>query len=144
MWDDILFFGRGRRRAASLQPGISEDLKKVKEGLGIASSDEVDFIVLLDNMAAEQVGQLCPRFPGGGAWCDHLDGLPSELELGGQKWVEASWVGGSREGWGRITDSVINTKDHTVGKASLDLKADIQRPCGLGPPSFSCFEVSVP
>lgn len=45
---------RGRRRAASLQPGISEDLKKVKEGLGIASSDEVDFIVLLDNMAAEQ------------------------------------------------------------------------------------------
>ncbi|XP_043312631.1 lysophosphatidic acid phosphatase type 6 [Cervus canadensis] len=53
---------RGRRQAASLQPGISEDLKKVKEGMGIASSDEVDFLVLLDNMAAEQVHKLpsCP------------------------------------------------------------------------------------
>lgn len=53
---------RGRRQAASLQPGISEDLKKVKEGMGIASSDEVDFLVLLDNMAAEQVHSLpsCP------------------------------------------------------------------------------------
>lgn len=53
---------RGRRQAASLQPGISEDLKKVKEGMGIASSDEVDFLVLLDNMAAEQVHNLpsCP------------------------------------------------------------------------------------
>uniref|UniRef100_A0A8B9XHU4 Acid phosphatase 6, lysophosphatidic n=1 Tax=Bos mutus grunniens TaxID=30521 RepID=A0A8B9XHU4_BOSMU len=53
---------RGRRQAASLHPGISEDLKKVKEGMGIASSDEVDFLVLLDNMAAEQVHSLpsCP------------------------------------------------------------------------------------
>ncbi|KAJ1064417.1 hypothetical protein K5549_015512 [Capra hircus] len=53
---------RGRRQAASLQPGISEDLKKVKEAMGIASSDEVDFLVLLDNMAAEQVHNLpsCP------------------------------------------------------------------------------------
>ncbi|CAM9254681.1 unnamed protein product [Rangifer tarandus platyrhynchus] len=53
---------RGRRQAASLQPGISEDLKKVKEGMDIASSDEVDFLVLLDNMAAEQVHNLpsCP------------------------------------------------------------------------------------
>ncbi|KAM9692529.1 lysophosphatidic acid phosphatase type 6 [Dama dama] len=53
---------RGRRQAASLQPGISEDLKKVKEEMGIASSDEVDFLVLLDNMAAEQVHNLpsCP------------------------------------------------------------------------------------
>ncbi|XP_055258150.1 lysophosphatidic acid phosphatase type 6 [Moschus berezovskii] len=53
---------RGRRQAASLQPGISEDLKKVKEGMGIASSDEVDFLALLDNMAAEQVHNLpsCP------------------------------------------------------------------------------------
>lgn len=30
----------------------------MKEGMGIASSDEVDFLVLLDNMAAEQVGWL--------------------------------------------------------------------------------------
>ncbi|TEA19784.1 hypothetical protein DBR06_SOUSAS22410012 [Sousa chinensis] len=53
---------QGRRQAASLQPGISEDLKKVKEGMGIASSDGVDFLILLDNMAAEQVHSLpsCP------------------------------------------------------------------------------------
>ncbi|XP_059785266.1 lysophosphatidic acid phosphatase type 6 isoform X2 [Balaenoptera ricei] len=53
---------RGRRQAAALQPGISEDLKKVKEGMGIASSDGVDFLILLDNMAAEQVHSLpsCP------------------------------------------------------------------------------------
>ncbi|XP_059942944.1 lysophosphatidic acid phosphatase type 6 isoform X1 [Mesoplodon densirostris] len=53
---------RGRRQAASLQPGISEDLKKVKERMGIASSDGVDFLTLLDNMAAEQVHSLlsCP------------------------------------------------------------------------------------
>ncbi|KAF6073810.1 acid phosphatase 6, lysophosphatidic [Phyllostomus discolor] len=53
---------RGQRQAASLQPGTSEDLKKVKEGMGIASSDGVDFLILLDNMAAEQVHCLlnCP------------------------------------------------------------------------------------
>ncbi|XP_054419336.1 lysophosphatidic acid phosphatase type 6 isoform X2 [Pteronotus mesoamericanus] len=53
---------RSRRQAASLQPGISEDLKKVKEGLGIDNSDEVDFLILFDNMAAEQVHGLlsCP------------------------------------------------------------------------------------
>lgn len=53
---------RGRRQAASLQPGISEDLKKVKEGMGSDSSDEVDFLTLLDNVAAEQVHSLpsCP------------------------------------------------------------------------------------
>uniref|UniRef100_A0A2K6M940 acid phosphatase n=1 Tax=Rhinopithecus bieti TaxID=61621 RepID=A0A2K6M940_RHIBE len=45
---------RGRRKTASLQPGISEDLKRVKEGMGIDSSDEVDFFILLDNVAAEQ------------------------------------------------------------------------------------------
>ncbi|XP_039073808.1 lysophosphatidic acid phosphatase type 6 [Hyaena hyaena] len=53
---------RGRRQAASLQPGISEDLQKVKEGMGIASHDGVDFLSLLDNVAAEQVHKLpsCP------------------------------------------------------------------------------------
>ncbi|XP_014635434.1 PREDICTED: lysophosphatidic acid phosphatase type 6 isoform X2 [Ceratotherium simum simum] len=52
----------GRKQSASLQPGISEDLKKVKEGMGIASSDGVDFLILFDNMAAEQVHSLpsCP------------------------------------------------------------------------------------
>ena len=39
-----------------MQPGISEDLQKVKEGMGIASNDGVDFLSLLDNVAAEQVG----------------------------------------------------------------------------------------
>uniref|UniRef100_G1NT12 Lysophosphatidic acid phosphatase type 6 n=1 Tax=Myotis lucifugus TaxID=59463 RepID=G1NT12_MYOLU len=53
---------RGRRQAASLQPGISEDLEKVKEGMGIADGDGVDFFMLFDNMAAEQVHGLlsCP------------------------------------------------------------------------------------
>ncbi|KAM9686136.1 lysophosphatidic acid phosphatase type 6 [Trichechus inunguis] len=53
---------RGRRQTASLQPGISEDLKKVKEVMGIGSSDGVDFLILLDNVAAEQVHSLpsCP------------------------------------------------------------------------------------
>nr|XP_012417136.1 PREDICTED: lysophosphatidic acid phosphatase type 6 isoform X1 [Odobenus rosmarus divergens] len=53
---------RGRRQAASLQPGISEDLQKVKEGMGVTSNDGVDFLSLFDNMAAEQVHSLlsCP------------------------------------------------------------------------------------
>ncbi|PNJ85189.1 lysophosphatidic acid phosphatase type 6 isoform X1 [Pongo pygmaeus] len=53
---------RGRRQTASLQPGISEDLKKVKDRMGIDSSDKVDFFILLDNMAAEQAHNLpsCP------------------------------------------------------------------------------------
>lgn len=51
-----MVFGRGRKKAAILQLGISEDLEKVKAGVGINSSDEVDFFVLLDNVAAEQVG----------------------------------------------------------------------------------------
>uniref|UniRef100_A0A8C9DM69 acid phosphatase n=1 Tax=Prolemur simus TaxID=1328070 RepID=A0A8C9DM69_PROSS len=45
---------RGRRRTAYSQPGVSEDLKKVKEGMGIDNANEVDFLMLLDNMAAEQ------------------------------------------------------------------------------------------
>lgn len=66
-----------------MQPGISEDLKKVKEGMGIASSDEVDFLVLLDNMAAEQVGWLSSGSGRvGGAWA-RLGGLAPELEVGG-------------------------------------------------------------
>ncbi|KAK2507897.1 hypothetical protein MC885_010325 [Smutsia gigantea] len=53
---------RDRRKAASLQPGTSEDLKKVKEGIDIGGDDEVDFLTLLDNVAAEQVHSLlsCP------------------------------------------------------------------------------------
>ncbi|XP_055459789.1 lysophosphatidic acid phosphatase type 6 [Psammomys obesus] len=53
---------RGRKKAAILQPGISEDLEKVKAGAGIHGGDEVDFFILLDNVAAEQVHSLisCP------------------------------------------------------------------------------------
>ncbi|CAO2599318.1 Lysophosphatidic acid phosphatase type 6 [Lemmus lemmus] len=53
---------RGRKKTAILQPGISEDLEKVKAGVGISSSDQVDFFLLLDNVAAEQVHSLrsCP------------------------------------------------------------------------------------
>lgn len=45
-----------------MQPGISEDLETVKEGMGIASGDRVDFLILFDNVAAEQVHSLpsCP------------------------------------------------------------------------------------
>lgn len=56
--------GRGRKKAAISQPGISEDLEKVKTGVGINNGDDVDFFVLLDNVAAEQVGELFPRGPG--------------------------------------------------------------------------------
>uniref|UniRef100_A0A8C5ZLD9 Lysophosphatidic acid phosphatase type 6 n=1 Tax=Marmota marmota marmota TaxID=9994 RepID=A0A8C5ZLD9_MARMA len=53
---------RGRKEAATSQPQISEDLKEVKEGMGLDSSIEVDFFILLDNMAAEQAHSLssCP------------------------------------------------------------------------------------
>ncbi|XP_004581903.2 lysophosphatidic acid phosphatase type 6 [Ochotona princeps] len=53
----------GRKKVASLQPGISEDLKRVKEEMGFDRGDDVDFLILLDNMAAEQVHGLpsCPR-----------------------------------------------------------------------------------
>lgn len=49
-------FGRNRKKTANLQPGISEDLEKVKAGVGISSGDKVDFFLRLDNVAAEQVG----------------------------------------------------------------------------------------
>lgn len=50
---------RSRKKTANLQPGISEDLEKVKAGVGISSGDNVDFFLLLDNVAAEQVHSLC-------------------------------------------------------------------------------------
>lgn len=72
-------YGRGRRQTASLQPGISEDLKKVKEEMGIASGDGVDFLMLLDNAAAEQVVQppaSPPQALAGGAWAGRWPGRP--------------------------------------------------------------------
>ncbi|XP_055979083.1 lysophosphatidic acid phosphatase type 6 isoform X1 [Sorex fumeus] len=49
---------RSRKRSASLLPGFLEDLEKVKNGLGITQSDTVDFLSLLDNVAAEQAHNL--------------------------------------------------------------------------------------
>lgn len=69
--EHLLCFGRGRRQAASLQPGISEDLEKVKERMGIADGDGVDFFMLFDNMAAEQVGCLSLGPAGGAVWRGH-------------------------------------------------------------------------
>lgn len=93
MRDYFLFFGRSRTQTASLQPGISEDLKKVREGMGIASGDGVDFLLLFDNMAAEQVLQPPSSGPGGRSLGGSLAGLP--LDWSG---VEASWFGGTIKG----------------------------------------------
>lgn len=49
---------RGRKKAAISQPGVLEDLEKVKAGVGIADSDNVDFFILLDNMVAEEAHSL--------------------------------------------------------------------------------------
>ncbi|XP_060090429.1 lysophosphatidic acid phosphatase type 6 [Heteronotia binoei] len=55
---------KSRKRMATvcLQPGISNDLKTIKEKVGINSEKQVDFFVLLDNMFAEQAHNLpsCP------------------------------------------------------------------------------------
>lgn len=75
-----LLVGRGRKQAAALQPGISEDLETVKEGMGIASGDRVDFLILFDNVAAEQVGWPSSLGPG-----NHGRGLGSGR--GGGCWL---------------------------------------------------------
>lgn len=49
---------RGRKKTAISQPGVLEDLEKVKAGVGIADSDNVDFFILLDNMVAEEAHSL--------------------------------------------------------------------------------------
>lgn len=53
---------RRRKKHVSLLPGFLEDLEKVKDGLGISQSDPMDFLSLLDNVAAEQAHNFssCP------------------------------------------------------------------------------------
>ncbi|XP_028936015.1 lysophosphatidic acid phosphatase type 6 [Ornithorhynchus anatinus] len=53
---------RDRKLAASQQPGISADLKKVQEEMGFQGREDVDFFLLLDNALAEQIHGLpsCP------------------------------------------------------------------------------------
>ncbi|XP_053162675.1 lysophosphatidic acid phosphatase type 6 isoform X2 [Hemicordylus capensis] len=53
---------RDRFASVTLQPGISDDLKTIKEKMGIDSEKPVDFFLLYDNLFAEQAHDLpsCP------------------------------------------------------------------------------------
>ncbi|KAM6293415.1 lysophosphatidic acid phosphatase type 6 isoform 2-T2 [Porphyrio hochstetteri] len=53
---------RHKSKSALQQPGISDDLKTIKEKMGIDGEKPVDFFLLLDNILAEQVHNLpsCP------------------------------------------------------------------------------------
>ncbi|KAM6287529.1 lysophosphatidic acid phosphatase type 6 isoform 1-T1 [Spheniscus humboldti] len=53
---------RHKLKDALQQPGVSDDLKTIKEKMGIDGDKSVDFFLLLDNILAEQVHNLpsCP------------------------------------------------------------------------------------
>ncbi|NXN40170.1 PPA6 phosphatase, partial [Rhinoptilus africanus] len=58
----LKFLSRHKLKNALQQPGISDDLKMIKEKMGIDGEKSVDFFLLLDNIFAEQVHNLpsCP------------------------------------------------------------------------------------
>lgn len=51
----FLSFDRELFAKVSLQADLSDDLKTIKEKMGIDSEEQVDFFLLFDNLLAEQV-----------------------------------------------------------------------------------------